>query len=302
MNILIVSGFLGAGKTTFIRALSKYTGRDLAVFENEFGAASIDGEILKKETAAGELNIWEMTEGCICCSMKGDFAASVLTIANTVNPEVLVIEPTGIGFLSNIIANLQQIEYEKIRLLKPVTIVDGLSVSRYSKEYESLYTDQISACGTVFVSKLESASPEEKARVRKQLLKLAPAAKVVTEHYTTMSSEKWLGLLATALDGRSLKRELPQEEAMPAPFTLMDTTMEAPEQLLVMLEDMLRGAYGDVIRAKGVIGIGSCKYRFDVSDGRYGVTGAADDAACQAVFIGRSVARQKIRRCFFSAS
>lgn len=299
MNVLIISGFLGAGKTTFIRALRERTGKDLAVFENEFGAASIDGEILRKETSAGELNIWEMTEGCICCSMKGDFASSVLTIANTVSPEVLVIEPTGIGFLSNIIANLQQIEYENIRLLKPVTIVDGLSVGRYSKEYESLYADQVSASGTVFISKLEHASAEEKAKARARLLEIAPASNVVAEHYSAMAKEEWLKLLETALDGRSLRRELPKEEDMPTPFTLKEAAMDAPERLLLMLEDLLRGSYGDIIRAKGVIGIGGFKYRFDVADGRYGITGAAEDALCQAVFIGRDVKRAKIRRCFF---
>ena len=97
MKILIVSGFLGAGKTTFIKALAKHTGKEFAILENEYGAAGIDKDRLETELASGTVNIWEMTEGCICCSAKGDFALSVLSIANAVDPEYLVIEPTGVG-------------------------------------------------------------------------------------------------------------------------------------------------------------------------------------------------------------
>lgn len=299
MNILVISGFLGAGKTTFIRALMKHTGKDLAIFENEYGAAGIDGEILKKETDAGELNIWEMTEGCICCSMKGDFAASVLTIANTVDPECLIIEPTGVGFLSNIISNLQQIEYEKIHLLRPVTIVDGHSISRYSHEYSELYTDQLSSAGIIFVSKMEHADAAEKEKVRTTLERLAPSSRVVTEHYSNMSPDEWTSLLETALDGKSIKKELPSVEGMPDAFTLAKAVMKAPEYLFIMLERLIRGEYGDIIRAKGVISIGSAKYRFDVADGTYAITGADPKAENQVVFIGKDIQRQSLRRNFF---
>ena len=116
MKILIVSGFLGAGKTTFIKALARCTGKKFAVLENEYGAAGIDGDRLNQSMKNGEVNLWEMTDGCICCSAKGDFATSVLTIANAVDPEYLVVEPTGVGMLGHIVENLQQIEYERISL------------------------------------------------------------------------------------------------------------------------------------------------------------------------------------------
>ena len=114
MKILVISGFLGAGKTTFIKALAKHTGREFAILENEYGSVGVDGDSLKDNIPPGKVNIWEMAEGCICCSMKGDFAASVLTIANTVDPEYLVIEPTGVGMLSSIIQSLKEIEYERM--------------------------------------------------------------------------------------------------------------------------------------------------------------------------------------------
>ena len=120
MNILIVSGFLGAGKTTFIQKLAEKSDREFAVMENEYGERGIDGNLLEQN----RLKVWELTEGCICCSLKSDFAMSVLTIANSADPDYLIVEPTGVGLLSSVITNLLKIEYERIRLLKPVTVVD----------------------------------------------------------------------------------------------------------------------------------------------------------------------------------
>ena len=94
MKILVVSGFLGAGKTTFIKEMAQKTKQDFVVMENEYGEVGIDKTILDEEK---DINIWELTEGCICCSMKSDFASSILTIANTLDPEYLIVEPTGVG-------------------------------------------------------------------------------------------------------------------------------------------------------------------------------------------------------------
>ena len=131
MKILIVSGFLGAGKTTFIKRLARNVDQRFVILENEYGAAGIDGARLGQNQQGTQKNVWEMTEQCICCTGKKDFAASVLTIANVVDPEYLIVEPTGVGSLAQIIENLRQIEYERIQLLSPATIVDVYSYRRY---------------------------------------------------------------------------------------------------------------------------------------------------------------------------
>lgn len=105
MNILIVSGFLGAGKTTFIKELSRRTKKEFAILENEYANSGVDGDILKNSDKT--VNIWELIDGCICCSAKGDFAQSILTIANTIDPDYLVVEPTGVAKLSSIIENIK---------------------------------------------------------------------------------------------------------------------------------------------------------------------------------------------------
>ena len=108
MQVLIISGFLGAGKTTFIKELLKHTDKEIAILENELGDISVDTDTLKEDDSQEEINIWELTEGCICCSTKGNFASTILTIANAVDPEYLIVEPTGVGMLGNIIGNIKQ--------------------------------------------------------------------------------------------------------------------------------------------------------------------------------------------------
>ena len=178
MKILIVSGFLGAGKTTFIKRLARNVDQRFAILENEYGAAGIDGARLGQNRQGTQKNVWEMTEQCICCIGKKDFAASVLTIANVVDPEYLIVEPTGVGSLARIIENLRQIEYERIQLLSPVTIVDVYSYRRYMAEYPELYQDQIRSADTIIVSKTEACQAEEKQRIQKFLQEINPHRKM----------------------------------------------------------------------------------------------------------------------------
>ena len=115
MKILVISGFLGAGKTTFIKEMLKSTKREYVIFENEFGDVNIDSEILKNnnetEEKEIELNVWELTSGCACCSTKADFMSSLLVIDNTLNPDFLIVEPSGIAVLSNILNNVKNVEF-----------------------------------------------------------------------------------------------------------------------------------------------------------------------------------------------
>lgn len=300
MKILIVSGFLGAGKTTFIKALARCTGKKFAVLENEYGAAGIDGDRLNQSMKNGEVNLWEMTDGCICCSAKGDFATSVLTIANAVDPEYLVVEPTGVGMLGHIVENLQQIEYERISLLAPVTIVDIHSYQRYQREYPELYLNQIREAGTIIVSKTEESAESEKDALKRFLRKENPNAVIVTQHYTSMSNEMWEQLLLTKYDGTVICTEDEASQKMPESFSVNNVVTSSVERIIFFLEDLIRGKYGDVIRAKGQMYAGKIPIQFDVADGRYCITGIDGITTGKAVFIGKELKRQKIRRYFIT--
>lgn len=175
-----------------------------------------------------------MTEQCICCIGKKDFAASVLTIANVVDPEYLIVEPTGVGSLARIIENLRQIEYERIQLLSPVTIVDVYSYRRYMAEYPELYQDQIRSADTIIVSKTEACQAEEKQRIQKFLQEINPQAKIITDYASTMTREDYQSLL---LGGRYEKevQDTQSGEKMPETFSFENIRMEAPETLWCFL-------------------------------------------------------------------
>ena len=157
-----------------------------------------------------------------------DFAASVLTIANVVDPEYLIVEPTGVGSLARIIENLRQIEYERIQLLSPVTIVDVYSYRRYMAEYPELYQDQIRSADTIIVSKTEACQAEEKQRIQKFLQEINPQAKIITDYASTMTREDYQSLL---LGGRYEKevQDTQSGEKMPETFSFENIRMEAPE-------------------------------------------------------------------------
>lgn len=300
MKVLVISGFLGAGKTTFIKTMAKQTGREFAILENEYGSTGIDGDILRNETLPEKVNIWELAEGCICCSMKGDFASAVLTIANTVDPDYLVIEPTGVAMLGEVIRNLQQIEYERITLLAPVTIVDGRSYRRYSREYPEIYRNQISSAHTVFVSKMEEASAEEKNWLREELEKVNPDAGIISEHYSALDSKAWLSLLERRWNGERLEPASDDDRELPDTFSMRGAAMEYPERMFVFLELLIRGKFGNIFRAKGKIRAGKQSFRFDVADGKYSVTGQEQEGEEKVVFIGTEILRQEIRRWFLT--
>lgn len=298
MKILVVSGFLGAGKTTFIKALAKYTGKEFAVLENEYGASGIDGERLSNGMTNGEVNIWEMTEGCICCSAKGDFAASVLTIANALDPEYLVVEPTGVGMLGQIIENLKQIEYERISLLAPITVVDIHSWQRSVSEYRPLYENQVKEAKSIIVSKTEHSSLEEKQKMEEFLTSLNPEATVITDHYSELSETMWHQFLETNYDGTANVRTVEETEILPDAFSMSKVQMNTPAALFVFLECLIRGEFGDIVRAKGQVPVGDEVIQFDVVDGYYSITGSEISSEGKIVFIGSHIQRQKIRRNF----
>lgn len=328
MKVLVISGFLGAGKTTFIKELVNRTGRDIAIYENEYAAEGMDKNILESGLSNGDINIYETSNGCICCSEKGDFKMSVLTIANSVDPEILIVEPTGIGKLSNVMANVSEIEYERISLLKPVTIVDAGSIDHYLKDYDELYTDQVKKAAVIVISKQENLDGEERERIASKLRELNPDADIITEHYSGLDTEWFNGLFADSFlaDPEKATAEpeftafSPTESgSLPESFSISGTTCPSLGYLVCFLEDLIRGEFGRIIRAKGHVSAGGELLRFEVADRNYYIEGVEDvvgvseenDAETSetedkpenikpsAVFIGHDISRQTLRRKLF---
>lgn len=306
MKVLVVSGFLGAGKTTFIQELARRTGRDFVVYENEYGQADIDSQVLREDSG---LEVWESQERCICCTGRQDFATGVLTIANTLDPEFLVVEPTGVARLSAVLENVDKVSYERISLLKPVCVVDWEACSAQREAYPDIFDDQLATADTVVVSKVP-AGPEGRAGAEALAASIAaekPGADVRALPFAEIEDGWWESLLHRDLDpDRAAAPPAPAPEEGPGLETLAVGHASVPTvaHLAWLLDALVAGTFGAVVRAKGFVRTLDGLLRFDVVARRWAVTGAeelgeeldAEEARC--VFIGRDLERNFLREAF----
>ncbi|MGI5098100.1 GTP-binding protein [Treponema socranskii] len=298
MNILIVSGFLGAGKTTFIRKLAEKTDKRFAVMENEYGGAGIDGNLLEQN----RLKVWELTEGCICCSKKSDFAMSVLTIANTVDPEYLVVEPTGVGLLSSVIANLRKIEYERIRLLKPITVVDIDCIDSYLATFEKFYADQIENASHIVVSKIENKTETEIEKAVRTLKGLNADADITAQPYDSLDAAWWGDFFDAAKNtftGKTALFPLPLSAAPDletASFT--GIAIQSIEELISYLSALIAERFGRVYRVKGFVPINGQWAKFDVVDKRYSIETCDAMSESKLTVIGKDLDKNALKLMF----
>lgn len=191
IKIDIISGFLGAGKTTFIKKMINevYKGEKIALIENEFGEIGIDGGFLKD---AG-VNITEMNSGCICCSLVGDFAKNLNEVITAYHPDRIIIEPSGVGKLSDVMKSVIDIEKEQnVKLNALVTVVNAKKASKQMKAFGEFFNNQIAFATTVVLSRTQSATPEQLEFCVKQIQELNAKAAVITTPWDTVSGEQIL--------------------------------------------------------------------------------------------------------------
>ncbi len=301
MRILMVSGFLGAGKTTFIKTMAQMTGRDFVVLENEYGQADIDVQTLRSQT---DLEIYELTQGCVCCTMKQDFAASILTIANTLDPEVLVVEPTGVARLSSLTENVSRIEYERISLLQPLTIVDGVAFEKQLARKDGIFLDQIANAAHIVVSKTEQADEERCGRIEQTLRTINPQAEIVFAPYTNCGAQWFSALLETSIDGKPLNISVSDEQPHMETLGLHGVSLDSPTKLIALLDAVSFGVFGEVLRAKGFLPCNGAWLRFDVVEGTWAITGYTGEVPkeSEAVFIGHELQRSWLRELLLPIS
>ena len=293
MKILIVSGFLGAGKTTFIKELIRRSGTRPVILENEYGENNLDATELEQSLPQQkEMKILEFMEGCVCCTKKDSFVNSVLTVFSGLDPEYLVIEPTGVGRLSNILMNLKPILHDSIRLLQPVVILTPRTYRSNMAEWPELYRDQIAHAGIVVFSKCESEDPAVLEDVAARIREINPDAEIITQHYSHQPDAWWHGLMEASAKTGEVKDDMSGGEDF-SQLSLQTARLERPAELILFLEDCLRGELGHIARAKGVLPVGGEMFRFDLADRQYAITGAEDEKT-QCVIIGKDLCRQDL--------
>lgn len=155
----IISGFLGAGKTTLIKKLiqESYQGEKLVLIENEFGEIGIDGGFLQE---AG-IVVNEMNSGCICCSLVGDFSRALQQVADQYEPDRILIEPSGVGKLSDVIQSIQELGDPRLQLSRCCTVVDAKKCKLYMKNFGEFFNDQIASAGVIVLSHTEELSEDK---------------------------------------------------------------------------------------------------------------------------------------------
>ena len=210
-KIDIISGFLGAGKTTFIKKLLQeaISGEQVVLIENEFGEIGIDGGFLKDSG----IEIREMNSGCICCSLVGDFGKSLAEVLMTYKPDRIIIEPSGVGKLSDVMKAVIDVSADMdVALNSAVTIVDAAKCKMYMKNFGEFFSNQIEYAGTVILSRTDKASEEKIAAALEIIRGLNQTAAVITTPIEKLSGEK---ILDTMENNRSLEKELMDEEVCP---------------------------------------------------------------------------------------
>ena len=204
----IYSGFLGAGKTTLIKKMiaEGYKGQKLVLIENEFGEIGIDGGFLQD---AG-INITEMNSGCICCSLVGDFGKALTKVINEYHPDRIIIEPSGVGKLSDVIGAVNKVTGPDVTLGYTVAVVDAGKVKVYTKNFGEFYNNQVETASTIILSRTDSI-PQAKLDAAVEILREHNSvATVITTPWSELTGEQ----LISAMEGKaSLAAELAKLES-----------------------------------------------------------------------------------------
>jgi G3E family GTPase len=193
-KIDIISGFLGAGKTTFIKKMidEAFGGEQIVLIENEFGEVGIDGGFLKD---AG-ITITEMNSGCICCSLVGDFGKNLNEVITKYHPDRILIEPSGVGKLSDVMKSVIDIEKEQdVKLNALVTVVNALKASKQMKAFGEFFNNQIEHATTVILSRSQNATPEQLEFCVKKIQELNANAAIITTDWSALNGEQILKVI-----------------------------------------------------------------------------------------------------------
>lgn len=314
-KIDIISGFLGAGKTTFIKKMidEVYAGEKLVLIENEFGEVGIDGGFLKDSG----IEISEMNSGCICCSLVGDFAKNLQEVLDKFSPDRILIEPSGVGKLSDVMASVIDLEKtHDVKVNALVTVVNALKASKQMKAFGEFFNNQIEYATTVVLSRSQKATPEQLEFCVKQIQKLNPKAAIITTPWDEIQGSQILKVIE-GQDNLEMKtlaeaaHEAHEHEhhhdhehhhaddvftswGKETPHIFERATIEHALKAFAETED-----YGTVIRSKGMVQStdGTWIY-FDLVDGEYELRTGEPDYTGRLVVIGTGIDEHQLEELF----
>ena len=327
-KIDIISGFLGAGKTTLIKKLvgEAFKGEKLVLIENEFGEIGIDGGFLKDSG----VEVTEMNSGCICCSLVGDFGTALQEVVEKFSPDRIIIEPSGVGKLSDVIKAVIDVKDKAdIELNSTTAVVDGMKTKMYMKNFGEFFNNQVESAGTIVISRTQKL-PEAKLNETVELLREHnEKAAIITTPWDELTGEQ---LLSAIEKKGSMVDELFTEEELKvhghehhhheegeecchghhhehghhhADDVFTSWGVETPHKFT---EDMIKEAlgklsdseeFGIILRAKGIVqGADGQWIHFDLVPGEYEVRNGAADYTGRICVIGTDLKEDKLKELF----
>ena len=303
MEIQIISGFLGAGKTTFLNQyLSGLRGKT-AVIENEFGDVGLDGELLP-----GDIPVREINAGCICCTLAVDFLEGIVEMIEKFQPDRILIEPSGVAKLSEIATACDRAKRKiNFQISKKITIVDVTCCMEYLEDFGAFYLDQILCADTLLLSHIVEVSEEEKQQVVCRLKKLNKDAFLYEDDWRTLTSEELLYILNQKGKGHVVSADEQQVFLKPigelANVTLEESGALTEEELKELLQGLKAEELGFVLRAKGMVPAadnGFWKFDFTRTSQTYQKMTHVEKEINRVIIIGCGLKKSNIRNYIYS--
>lgn len=283
MELEIISGFLGAGKTTFINKYIPLLPKNIAIIENEFGKIGLDGDLIQAD------NIKEIYAGCICCSLRGDFEDGILDVYNRYKPEKIIIEPSGVGRLSDIIkackAAIKSIEGAS--LTKLIVIVDASSYFEFKEDFGPFFMDQIHHANIIFLSHLSEYQGDMDILV-KDIKTENKTALFCNVDFNDLDANSLLELINSQdkVKNKILKNISVPENMVFSSFSKDTFSKSSLEELRNFLDNITSDHFGSVLRVKGICSINNESYKFDYTKTSTNIVKVEEGFASKIIVIG----------------
>jgi G3E family GTPase len=315
VKIDVFSGFLGAGKTMLIKKLvsENLYKEKIVIIENEFGEVGIDGTILKKSN----IDVKEINGGCICCTVASDFSKAIKEVIEKFNPQRIIIEPSGVGKLSDVLRVCKDEEIKKIAQLNMViTVIDGMKFDIYVKNFAEFYRNQIQNAKVLVISRTQKLSVEKVITICEALRKLNPNTSIITTPWDEIKSEKIIEIGESSKTDSSLMKI----NLLKRPFKVgtikegINTTandvfqtvgFETPKQFSISsIEKILNSLEqnkncGVILRAKGIVQTNDKKWmQFDYVPEEFQVRETTADYTGRVCVIGSNIDKERIKTLF----
>ena len=284
MKIYIISGFLGAGKTTFIKEFyTRNPFKKIAIIENDFGDVSVDATILKTEN----IFVSEINSGCVCCTLKGDLIRAIAEIKKTYNPDILLIEPSGVSKLSEMLEIVSKNNNDDVIA---VTIIDVERASLYYQNFGDFYENQIMFADYLFLNR--KSNPEQVVEVKELITTLNPTATIIEEEFADeifldfINQEEWQAFHSD--------HHHADEHFQTLTYRIQQSlTKQMLNAIQIQLYDV---AFESIVRLKGVVDVAGQKMLLQYVSGDFQVTPIDSEELSLITIIGNNLSKTKIEQ------